>query len=195
MRRKSEDKRRRIAEAAVRVFARDGFHKAMISRIADEAGVGTGSVYLYFEGKEDILQHLLSGLWERLHQMFERVVNDDGLDPGEKIEALIDGVFFIFERDPSLAQIFVHEQPRLVRDGTGGFMAFYEEFLAMGAGVFKEGIDSGSFKPSLDPSVFTYVVLGALRQLLNQWARAPRDLPLETLQVQLKGIIMGGVRA
>ncbi len=194
MRKRTGEKQKRIAEAAIRVFARDGYHAAMISRIADEAGVATGSVYLYFDGKESILHHLFSQLWQGLHEMFEQVVNDRNLDEAEKIEALIEGVFSTFARDPSLAQVFVAEQQHLVRDGTGDFMRFYEEFLTLGEQVFQRGIESGLFRSDLSPHVFTHVVFGAIRQLLNQWVRTPRAFPLSTLRVELQGMLMRGVR-
>ncbi len=195
MKRRTGNKKKRIADSAVRVFARDGFHGAMISRIADEAGVATGSVYLYFDGKESILQYLFSGLWQGLHEMFEKVVQDTDLDPGEKIEGLIDGVFSVFSNDPALAQVFVNEQHHLVRDGTGDFMPFYEDFLAMGEQVFRDGVESGCFRRDMEPHVVTHVVLGSYRQLLNQWARTPKAFPLNTLRVELKGIVMSGVRS
>lgn len=195
MRRKSGDKKKKIAEASVRVFAREGFHGAMISRIAEEAGVATGSVYLYFDGKEDILQHLFSGLWRRLHEMFQGVVQDSTRDPGEKIEALIDGVFGIFADDPPLAQVFVQEQQHLVRVGSGPFLPYYEEFLAMGREVFREGVESGLLRNDLNPVVFTHIVYGSLRQLLNYWARNPESLSFRKIQVDLKGIITRGIRA
>lgn len=195
MRRQSGEKKKRIAEAAVRVFARDGFHGAMISRIADEAGVATGSVYLYFDGKESILQHLFSELWQGLHEVFTQVVEDSGRDAVEKIEALIDGIFSLFSKNPNLAKVFVNEQHHLVRDGTGDFMPFYQEFLAFGEQVFREGVEEGLFKRSVDPLAFTHIVFGSFRQLLNQWARAPKAFALNALQTELKEIVLNGVRS
>jgi TetR/AcrR family fatty acid metabolism transcriptional regulator len=75
MRRKSGDKEKSIANAAIKVFARDGFHGAKITRIAEEAGVATGSVYLYFKNKESILKHLFSQLWQELHEAFDIAVH------------------------------------------------------------------------------------------------------------------------
>ncbi|PZS09724.1 MAG: TetR/AcrR family transcriptional regulator, partial [Solirubrobacterales bacterium] len=49
------DKRRVILDAAVRVFARQGFHTCRVADIADEAGVAYGLVYHYFSAKEEIL--------------------------------------------------------------------------------------------------------------------------------------------
>ena len=58
------DKRRVILDAAVRVFARQGFHTCRVSDIADEAGVAYGLVYHYFSSKEEILDTLFLERWD-----------------------------------------------------------------------------------------------------------------------------------
>jgi len=58
------DKRRLILDAAVRVFARQGFHTCRVSDIADEAGVAYGLVYHYFGSKDEVLDTLFLERWE-----------------------------------------------------------------------------------------------------------------------------------
>ena len=55
------DKRRQILDAAIRVFARQGFHACRVSDVADEAGVAYGLVYHYFQSKEEIMATLFTG--------------------------------------------------------------------------------------------------------------------------------------
>jgi AcrR family transcriptional regulator len=61
-RKRSDDKRRRILQAAVKVFARKGYFAARVAEIARRAGVADGTIYLYFRGKEDILVSLFDEL-------------------------------------------------------------------------------------------------------------------------------------
>jgi hypothetical protein len=61
-RKRSDDKRRRILQAAVKVFARKGYFAARVAEIAQRAGVADGTIYLYFRGKEDILVSLFDEL-------------------------------------------------------------------------------------------------------------------------------------
>ena len=60
------DKRRMILDAAVRVFARQGFHTCRVSDIADEAGVAYGLVYHYFQSKDEVLDTLFLERWDVL---------------------------------------------------------------------------------------------------------------------------------
>jgi TetR/AcrR family fatty acid metabolism transcriptional regulator len=193
MRRRSGDKERKILNAATKVFARDGFHGAKISRIASEAGVATGSVYLYFRNKESILHQLFARLWRQLHEEFEGVVHQPALEPREKVEQIIDRILDQFSKDPSLALLFVNEQHQLLRQGTGEFMQYYVDFLQLGERVVREGIARGDFRSEIDPRIFTNLVFGATRQLLHQWARAPRQFPLDTVRHEIKSVFLNGL--
>ena len=55
---RKDDKRARILQAAVKVYARKGYFAARVSDIAKRAGVADGTIYLYFRNKEDILVSL-----------------------------------------------------------------------------------------------------------------------------------------
>ena len=74
------DKRRMILDAAVRVFARQGFHTCRVSDIADEAGVAYGLVYHYFDSKDQILDTLFLERWDILLRAIQRGRRED--DPG-----------------------------------------------------------------------------------------------------------------
>ena len=124
MRLKEGNKEKDILEAAVKVFAEEGFHKAKISTIAESAGVATGSVYLYFKNKDDLLNTIFQGLWERLYDELKIISDNKVLSPGEKIDAMLDLVFDIFTENPSLALVFVNEQHNLMRNNKEGFISY-----------------------------------------------------------------------
>ncbi|MBR9975879.1 MAG: TetR/AcrR family transcriptional regulator [Bacteroidetes bacterium] len=193
MRRKSGDKERSIAEAAVKVFARDGYHGAKITDIAEVAGVATGSVYLYFHNKESILHHLFTQLWKGMNGALAELLARNDLGAREKVEELIDTIFGLFAPNPSLALLFVNEQPQLLREGSGEFMHYYIEFLRMGEQVVRQGIAAGEFDASVDARLFTNYVFGAIRQVLHQWARAPRQFPLAAVRKEVRHITLHGL--
>ncbi|MCB2203529.1 TetR/AcrR family transcriptional regulator [bacterium] len=193
MRRKSGEKDKRIARAAIKVFAKDGFHGAKISRIAREAGVATGSVYLYFKNKDAILHHLFAQLWQELHAAFDELAHRSDLTARGKVEQIIDSMFDQFGQDASLALLFVNEQHQLLRQDSGEFMQYYVDFLQLGERVVREGMRQGEFRSDLDPRVFTNLVFGASRQLLHQWARAPRQFPISRVRDEIKTVFLRGI--
>src|SRR5205085_4259161 len=72
-----EDKRRLILDAAVRVFARKGFHSSRVGDIAQDAGVAHGLLYHYFSSKEEVLETIFRENWSALVERIEAVERSD----------------------------------------------------------------------------------------------------------------------
>ena len=194
MRTKEGNKDKDILEAAVKVFASNGYHKAKISKIAEVAGVATGSVYVYFDNKESILLKIFEQLWEKLFIELRIVAETQNLSPLEKIDAMIDLVFDVFTENPSLAIVFVNEQNHLQQSNNSAFTDYYEKFLDLGEDVIKEGMKSGLFSPSVDLNIFRYYLLGGIRNLLQHWAQDPKEFPLNKIRQNVKLLTKHGIQ-
>lgn len=193
MRVKEGNKEKDILEASIKIFAKDGYHNAKISKIADEAGVATGSVYVYFKSKEDILQKIFEDLWKKLYDELNTLITNKNLLPSEKIDSMIDLVFDVFTENTDLAIVFVNEQNYLQRSEEIRFQNFYEKFLDLGESAIRQGIEEGYFSDLFDIKVFRIFILGALRSLLNIWANNPKELPLNKIRQSVKYLIKNGI--
>jgi TetR/AcrR family fatty acid metabolism transcriptional regulator len=194
MRVKEGNKEKDILEAAIKIFAKDGYHNSKISRIADEAKVAIGSVYIYFKNKEDILQKIFEDLWLRLYQELNTLSLNRNLSPAEKIDSMIDLVFDVFTENPDLAIVFVNEQNHLQRSEVIRFQTFYDKFLDLGESAIKQGISDNLFSDTFDIKVFRIFILGALRSLLSIWANNPKELPLNKIRQSVKYLIKNGIQ-
>ena len=105
------DKRRIILDAAVRVFARDGFHKCRVSDIADEAGVAYGLVYHYFKSKDQVLDTLFLERWEVLLEAIRHTDATD-LPAEEKLHAIAGFIIDSYRHDPDLMKVISVEVTR-----------------------------------------------------------------------------------
>ena len=105
------DKRRVILDAAVRVFARQGFHTCRVSDIADEAGVAYGLVYHYFSSKEEILDTLFLERWD---VMLAAIAEADASQrsPREKLDAIAAFIIDSYRHDPELMKVIIVEVTR-----------------------------------------------------------------------------------
>jgi AcrR family transcriptional regulator len=117
MRRKEGDKGGDILRAAVRVFARDGFDGAKVTAIASEAKVGTGSVYLYYEGKDDILDGLFREFWENLRNALARIEQDDPMD---RIRCQLVMFYDRLVADRDFAMVYLRDHHRFVARASVG---------------------------------------------------------------------------
>jgi len=194
MRLREGNKEKDILNAAIKIFAEEGFHNAKISRIAEEAGIATGSVYIYFKNKDDILITIFKELWEKLYTELKGISINQSLSPIEKVDAMLDLVFDVFNKNPSLALVFVNEQQNFSRFNQEQIIDYYEKFLDEGEKVVKEGIDKGVFNETFDLKIFRYYVFGAIRNLLHHWANDQKSFPLNKIRQNIKFLTMNGIK-
>lgn len=166
MRKKEGDKNRDILDAAVRVFAREGFDKAQITAIALEAGVGTGSVYLYFKGKDEILDGLFERFWQALRQDIEAL---PVAAPRESLRAQLGILFDRLSEDPDLARVYLRESHRHALRPDAAGASDREACLDRGEATFQEGARVGIFHAGLPIGLARSFVFGGIRSALAWW--------------------------
>src|SRR5262244_1914291 len=98
------DKPQQIIEAAIRVFARNGYYHSRVSDIAREAGIAAGTIYLYFRTKDEILVTLFREKMAHFVAAVRKAISD-APDPVSKLRRLIALHFQILEEDPDLAGV------------------------------------------------------------------------------------------
>jgi len=168
------DKEARILAAAVRTFAQNGYHASTMAAVAREAGVATGTIYLYFEGK----QHLLVTLFRRhLTEYLER--SRPALAaavPGvPRLRLLAERHLAFFAGDRELATVFqihVREPDPVLAEGIRTAVAAYFEVIGE---VVAAGVEAGAFAPDLDVRLARQVFFGALDEVVTGWVRSKRS--------------------
>jgi TetR/AcrR family transcriptional regulator, fatty acid metabolism regulator protein len=162
------DKRRVILDAAVRVFARRGFHICRVSDIADEAGVAYGLVYHYFSSKEEILDTMFLERWE---VMLEAIAETDAssLAPLAKLRAVASFIVDSYRHDPELMKVIIVEVTRAANTFGRTHMAKIKEAYAGIAAIVSEGQRSGAFRADVDPRFAALAFYGLVEQVLTDW--------------------------
>jgi TetR/AcrR family fatty acid metabolism transcriptional regulator len=160
------DRRRQILEAAVKVFARSGFHTSRVGDIAEEAGIAYGLVYHYFKSKEELLETIFRDTWT---QMLARVreVEASGVPASEQVRQVTALLLRTWRRDPDPVRVLVREVTR-----SPHVQQEVEEITqAMKAleGIIQRGQESGEFRSDLDPRLGAVVFYGALDEILTGW--------------------------
>src|SRR5438093_9194390 len=101
-----EDKRRLILDAAVRVFARKGYHSSRVGDIAEEAGVAHGLLYHYFESKEALLEAVFRDTWSTIVDSI-REIEARGEAASEQLRRVAALFLRAWARDPNLVRVLV----------------------------------------------------------------------------------------
>ena len=167
-----EEKRRRILEAAVRAFARKGYHACRVGEIATEAGVAYGLVYHYFTSKDEILETIFRETWTQMLTAFE-AVEEDGVAAGEQLRKVCAIVLRTWKRDPDLVRVLVREvtrSPHIQRE-----VDEIEQAYAALQRIVQRGQGNGEFRDDLDPRLAALIVYGALEEILTSWVMGQLD--------------------
>lgn len=160
------EKRQQILRAAVRVFARDGYHTSRVGDVAAEAGVAHGLVYHYFASKSALLEAVFTETWEGLLEAIGRV-EESGSPAREQLRQVAAIVLRTWRHDPDLIRVLVREvarspQVQVQADAIG-------EVLAPIQRIVERGQASGELRGDLDPRLASWIVWGALEELLTGW--------------------------
>jgi TetR/AcrR family transcriptional regulator, fatty acid metabolism regulator protein len=193
MRKKEGNKEQAIINAAIRVFAEDGYFHSKIHRIADIAGVATGTVYLYFGNKETILQKIFSIVWEDIFGIIDKIHAATDITPLEKFHKMIDGLFDYLTANPSLALVFVNEQSHLEQQGEHPFTNYYDKTLTLSEALLTDGIRAYIFDEHIHPPVFSAFFFGGLRFILRRWANDPKRFSLSEIRTDVKQFVLYGI--
>lgn len=148
------------------VFARDGYHTSRVGDIAEEAGVAHGLLYHYFPSKSEVLATLFRENWGELLQRFRDV--EESQEPAdEKLRGIAKILLRTWRNDPALVTVMVREvarSPHLqeqVDDVREGFASIQR--------VIEQGQAEGTFRSDLDARLASWVVYGALEEILTGW--------------------------
>jgi TetR/AcrR family transcriptional regulator, fatty acid metabolism regulator protein len=193
MRKREGNKEKGILDASIKIFAQLGYHRAKMTSIAEQAGIATGSVYLYFKNKEAILLTIFEQLWVGLTDNLRSTVKQTDIDPSKKLDIVIDHFFDIFIKNPSLASVFVNEQHHLIKEKRGNVAKHYNDFLDLAEEIIREGVQRKIFNPEVDIKLFRQFITGGLRSVLSHWSQQSHSLQLQRVRQNVKFFIKHGL--
>jgi AcrR family transcriptional regulator len=162
------ERRRQILDAAVAVFARQGFNQCRVSDIADEAGVAYGLVYHYFRSKDEVLDTLFLERWNVLLQVI-RDLDGRELAAREKLTAIASFIVDSYRHDPDLMKVIIVEVTRAANSfGRTHLDQIRQAYDLIEAIVAKAQAD-GEFKDTVTPQFAALAFYGAIEQVLTGW--------------------------
>jgi AcrR family transcriptional regulator len=164
----ASDKRRLILDAAVRVFARQGFHACRVSDIADEAGVAYGLVYHYFASKDEVLDTLFLERWNIMLELI-REVDREQIPVREKLRAIASFIVESYRHNPDLMKVIIVEVTRAANSFGNTHIATIREAYDLIGGMIAKAQSEGVFKPEIEARFAAMAFYGAIEQLLTGW--------------------------
>jgi TetR/AcrR family fatty acid metabolism transcriptional regulator len=194
---KDPDKPQQIVDAAIRVFARTGYYNSRVADIAREAGIASGTIYLYFRTKEEILVTLFREKMAEFVAYLRREIAGEP-DPVRRIRRLVRLHFTVLEQNPALAevvQVELRQGHKFFRGASAHEVAAYFELIGS---VLEDGVAAGRFHADLPVKVATKMLFGAMDQMATSWVLGKRGYRLAdtadaVATIFLKGVTRDGV--
>lgn len=162
-----EDKRQLILDAAVRVFARKGYHTCRVGDIAEEAGVAHGLLYHYFTSKDELLQTIFKNTWTLMLDTIrgvESIEEDPARETLRKVAAI---VLRAWRDTPDIVRVLVREVARSphLQEELGETEQAFEALER----VIRNGQEAGEFRDNVDARFASFIFYGALEEILTGW--------------------------
>ncbi len=162
------DRRRAILDAAVRVFARQGFHACRVSDIADEAGVAYGLLYHYFPSKDEVLNTLFLERWGVMLEMI-REVDREPRPVREKLGAIASFIVDSYRHDPDMMKVIIVEVTRAANSFGQTHLGQIREAYRLIGEIVTKAQREGIFKAEIDAEFAAMTFYGAIEQVLTGW--------------------------
>ncbi len=191
--RRSGEKFGVILDASVKIFARRGYHRSRVADIAREAGVADGTVYIYFENKEDILisvfQHLMYGFVEGLTKELRQCS-----DPEDKIKTIIRYHLATLSNNPDQARVTQVELRQIDKTINQGISEPLRKYFQLIEEVIEEGKETGHYRHDISTRTARKVIFGAIDEVVTCWIMSTNPYNLVELQKPVFELLVKGLR-
>lgn len=166
-----------IIDAALEAFAEYGYHNCQVAKIARQAGIADGTIYLYFANKEDVL---VSVYREKMNEFITQLkaLLKDYTTAIDKLTCLVKFHFKHLENNPSLAnfiQIQLRQSDASIRSGIAEPLKHYYQLIET---LIDEGKEQGAFNPQIKTKVAREVIFGSMDEIVSCWVFSSRKYSL-----------------
>jgi TetR/AcrR family fatty acid metabolism transcriptional regulator len=191
---RSEAKRERILDAAVKVFAAEGFYNAKVAQIAQAAGIADGTIYLYFKSKDDLLISLFEDRMERINDNL-RVALSSAPNAPERLRRVVQLHLELIEQNRAMGEVIcveLRQSSKFIKEYAN---PKFGEFLRLIASAVADGQARGELRSDVDPPIIARALFGALDEIALAWLVKGKDrIDLSRATEQLSSLFIDGLR-
>lgn len=183
-----------IIDAAVIVIAQNGYHQAQVSKIAKQAGVADGTIYLYFKNKEDILVSLFQ---EKMGIFIEKIEAEIAgkTSAAEKLLTLVETHFNLLADDHDLAIVTQLELRQSNKELRLRINEVLKGYLRMVDSIIHFGKETGEFRSDLDVRLSRHMIFGSIDETVTTWVMNEQKYELAALAKPVHSLLIKGFGA
>lgn len=191
---RDKPKYRQIIDAAVVVIAENGYHQAQVSKIAKQAGVADGTIYLYFKGKEDILIQVFKEKMSVFVENLKDILQEDGTAT-DKLYKMVENHFRVLYSDKLLAIVTQLELRQSNKELRYKINEVLKEYLSLLDEILIKGMKNGEFDEGMDLRLARQMVFGTIDETITTWVMNDQKYNLMELAPRVYKLLLNGMRA
>ncbi|MGG3450801.1 MULTISPECIES: TetR/AcrR family transcriptional regulator [Bacillaceae] len=191
---KNKPKYHQIIDAAVIAIAENGYHQTQVSKIARQAGVADGTIYLYFKNKEDILISLFQ---EKVGTFAVKMKESIQIKAkaAEQLRMLVENHFTMLTEDPYLAVVTQLELRQSNKELRLKINEVLKEYLLLIDQILQGGIDDGEFRSNLNIRLARQMIFGTLDEMITTWVMNDQKYDLTASASDVVEMLLNGFSA
>ncbi|MGN5456375.1 TetR family transcriptional regulator [Kurthia sp. 3B1D] len=192
--RKEKPKYKQIIDAAVIVIAENGYHQAQVSKIAKQAGVADGTIYLYFKNKEDIL---ISVFEDKMAVFINRlqVIVDRNETASEKLQKMIESHFKVQTDNKHLGIVTQLELRQSNIEVRAKINAILKGYLDLIDEILRQGVNAGDFRADMDIRLARQCIFGTIDEVTTSWVMKDQKFDLLALAPKVYELLLNGIKS
>lgn len=191
---RDKPKYKQIIDAAVIAIAESGYHQAQVSKIAKQAGIADGTIYLYFKNKEDILISLFEEKMAVFVENLQKIIKNEN-SASEKLGQMIENHFRVLSNDHHLATVTQLELRQSNKEIRLKINVVLKEYLKLLDQIIIDGMVVGEFNPTMDVRIARQMVFGTIDELTTTWVMNEYRYDLMELAPKVKQLLLSGLKA
>lgn len=188
---KDKPKYKQIIDAAVVAIAENGYHQTQVSKIAKQAGVADGTIYLYFKSKEDILISLFEEKMGHFIEKIDEMITSSGT-ASEKLLMMIQAHFNMLSDNHHLAivtQLELRQSNKELRSKINEILRGYLKVIDK---IITDGMENGEFSNKLDVRLTRQMIFGTIDETVTSWVMNERKYDLNALAKPVQQLLING---
>jgi len=188
-------RRTEILNTAEKIFASKGFYNATMAEIANASGFAIGTLYQFFEGKENLYATMVSEKLDRMYSEIRESVNrEDHIV--DKLEKLLSSHFHFVENNVDFCNLLIRGEGATLSQGEtvlrDKMIADYLNHIGYVEYIMHQGIKTKALK-AMEPRIMACTILGIIRSFFYDWMLTPKDTLLSDKVRSVLDIFLHGV--
>lgn len=190
----NKPKYKQIIDAAVIVIAENGYHQAQVSKIAKQAGVADGTIYLYFKNKEDILISLFR---EKMGNFIDKIDEEIAgkQTAAEKLLVMIESHYKILSSDHQLAIVTQLELRQSNKELRLKINEVLKGYLKLIDRIIEHGMTTGEFRKDTEVRLVRQMIFGTIDETVTTWVMNEEKYDLVAQAPAVQQLLINGMGA